>query len=127
MIIGVIGFYFVVSNINSIISNTIKKNKNFTICMTKLEKLKKKYKIGDEIYRLAKRAIIKEEHKHEILNYIPLIKTFPKSLKKKLKYEMYINILGGFRFLKDLGMPAVISIGNKIKEVNYEKSIFLYS
>ena len=122
IIIGVIGFYFVVSNINSIISNSIKKNKNFTICMTKLEKLKKKYDIDEKIYKLAKRALIKEDFKKEVFDFIPMMVSFPKSLKKKLKYDMYINMFGGFRFLKDLPMETVISIGNKMKEVVYQKS-----
>ena len=117
IIIGVIGFYFVVSNINSIISNSIKKNKNFSICMTKLEKLKKKYNIDEKIYKLAKRALIKEDFKKEVFDFVPMMISFPKSLKKKLKYDMYINMFGGFRFLKDLPMETVISIGNKMKEV----------
>ena len=122
MIIGVIGFYFVVSNINSIISSSIRINMAFTAKITQLSKLNKKYKLDPELFKMVRSSLINEDYKRDISNFKPMFKKFPKYLRKELKYEMYKKVFGNFRILLGLQKKVLNSIGDHVTPLNFQES-----
>jgi hypothetical protein len=122
MIIGVIGFYFVVSNINSIISNSIKRNMNFTSKITLLSNLRDKYKLKPKFYKMVRESLINEDYKEDITNFTPMLNKFPRYLQRELKYNMYLKIFGNFNLLRRLEKNILNAIGDKVKQVHFQES-----
>ena len=90
--------------------------------LTILDKLKNRFTFNTAFYKMVRNCLINEEYKKNIHNFTPLIDSFPKLLKKDLKYTMYINILGNFRILKHLDKKIINTIGDNVKEVTYPES-----
>lgn len=122
MIIGVIGFYFVVSNINSIISNTIKINMNFTAKISLLDKLQAKYKLNQRFYRMIRKSLIKEDYKRDVESFKPMFRKFPKYLRRELKYQMYLKVFGNFKILLKLDKNVLNKIGDCSAKLHFQKS-----
>lgn len=122
MIIGVIGFYFVVSNINSIISNSIKMNMKFTSKITLLTQLRDKYKLKPRFFKMVRESLIKEDYKEDIQNFQSMFLKFPKYLRRELKYKMYLKVFGNFSLLRRLEKNILNAIGDKVKQVHFHES-----
>lgn len=122
MIIGVIGFYFVVSNINSIISNTIKINMSFTSKISLLNKLKNKYNLDIRFYKMIRSSLIKEDYKRDVENFKPMFQKFPEYLRKELKYQMYLKVFGNFKVLLKLDKNVLNKIGDCSIKLQFQES-----
>jgi hypothetical protein len=124
MIIGVIGFYFVVSNINSIISNSIKNNMNFTAKITQLDKIRTRYKLNPNFFKMVRQSLIKKDYIQDIDNFKPMFNKFPNYLREELKYKMYLKMFGNFRILLRLEKHVLNKIGDCVKKVHFHESTF---
>lgn len=122
MIIGVIGFYYVVSNINSIISSSIRINMAFSSKIMLLDKLNKKYKLDPVFFKMVRRSLIQEDYKRDISNFKPMFQKFPKYLRRDLKYEMYKKVFGKFKILLGLGKKVLNTIGDHVKNLHFQES-----
>jgi hypothetical protein len=121
ILIGVVGFYFVISSINSVISERLHKNATFTNHINSLMKLKKKKGISEELYRVAISSIFRKDYKRNINNFNDMLNKFPKSLKKELKYKMNIHIFKNFKFVQKLSKKIVNTLGKHIKKIHIKK------
>lgn len=122
MIIGVIGFYFVVSAITSYISDSINKTSNFAIRIENLRKLRKKYRLSDDLYRIGMASLIKNDISKDRSNFTEMLGKFPKTLKRELKYQMYSSLLKNFPVFKNLRMKMLNTIGDHLKKVQIKES-----
>lgn len=122
MVIGVTGFYFIIGGITSVISHAAKKKAIFRNHIHSLLRIKKKYKLGDDLYQIALGLIYKKDYKNQKEKYTELINKFPRKLKTELKFSMYTSILSNFRFTKHTPPANLIMIGESIKRVHVRKS-----
>ena len=122
MLIGVVDFYFVLSNINSIISSTIKKDIEFAAKQTMLEKIQKKYMMDPKIYKNAKISLYEEEYRRDTFDLSPFFEKFPKSLREDLKFHVYSKLLFNFPFFRNLESEIINTIGDYLKESTFNKS-----
>lgn len=122
MLILVVDFYFVLSNINSIISSTIKKDIEFAAKLSMLEKIEKKYALLPQTYKVAKMSLYEEEYRRDSFDLIPFFGKFPKSLRTDLKYHVYSKLLSSFPFFQNLESEIINSIGDCLKECTFDRS-----
>ena len=122
MIFGVISFTFVVSNINSMLSqsnkSTLQRSKNFSF----LEKMNLKYKLSPELIEMATKEINKHVQNHSD-NFYEMINTFPVNLRNDLYYSMFKNNLNQINFFKDLPPDIIIVLGQALTPIIYTKGI----
>lgn len=122
MLIGVVGFYFIIGGITSIISHSLKKKAMFSIYIDNLLKIKKKYKISNNLYNVALGSIFRKDYKSKRENFDDFFSKFPKKLRTKLKYNMYKNMLKNFEFTKIISPKNLIMIGEKMRRIYIRKS-----
>jgi hypothetical protein len=122
MLIGVVDFYFVLSNINSIISSTLKMDIEFASKLSMLEKIQKKYTLLPKTYKNAKVCLYEEEYRRDSFDLIPFFEKFPKSLRGDLKFHVYSKLLHNFPFFENLASEIINSIGDCLKESSFKKS-----
>ena len=122
MISGVMGFYFVLSNINTVVSSTVRKDIEFAARLSMLEKIKKKYSISAKLYKEAKVSLYEDEYKPIEVNLKPFFIKFHITLRENLKYFMNLKKLNSFRMFDNLDRSIVNSLGKCIKSVKYEPS-----
>lgn len=122
MIIGVIGFYFVVSNINSIISNSIKKQSLISLKKSFLYKINEKKKFKPKILEMISKQIDDYNEFHEWKEVKKFLNVFPKVYKRDLKYAFYKNLLRDFQFLKSFNKKIINSVGDCMTELSFYKS-----
>ena len=122
MLAGVMGFYFVLSNINAVVSSTVRKDIEFAARLSMLEKIKKKYHVSEPLYKEAKISLYEDEFKVMDLNLQPFFSKFPISLREDLKYHLNVKKLNSFRVFRSLDRSILNSIGEKLKEISYEPS-----
>lgn len=123
MIIGVIAFYFVVGDINTIISNSVVKGIQVSACMTKLEKIKKKYPISEKMYNDAKIALFNKSSKG-LNNVKTFLEHFPRSYQNKLKFHMYSKMFEHFKWLHNLSPNFLSRLGDDTREINLEEGMY---
>lgn len=121
MIIGVIVFYFVVSDINTIISNSVAKEIQVSACMTKLEKIKKKYPISSNMYKAAKLSLF-NKNLNNLVNTKGFLGHFPRSFENELKYHMYSKKFELFNWTQNVPSNFLGRLGDEIREVELEES-----
>jgi hypothetical protein len=121
MIIGVTAFYFVVSDINTIISNSVAKEIQVSACMTKLDKIKKMYPISSDMYKAAKLSLFNKNGK-QLINTKGFLEHFPRSFGNELKFHMYSKKFELFKWTRDLPPIFLGRLGDVIREVELEES-----
>jgi hypothetical protein len=120
MIVGVVGFYFLLSDINSIISNTIKKEIQFSAKLSMLEKVNENYQLTEETYKEAKQSLF-ELSENDKFNLDSFYDQFPLVLKEKLKYRVYSNMLEQFSIFHKLKPEQINTIGDSLQNETFEK------
>lgn len=123
IIIGVIAFYFVLSDINSIISSGIRYDVQFSMRITMLEKIQEKYHMQKSIYLEARRALFNEELHQDKLDLQPFFSHFPRSLRKTLKYSAYSRNFRKCYFSRYVDPLIINCIGDAAKSVKISASI----
>jgi hypothetical protein len=122
MIIGVIGFYFIISALNAYISDSMNKRAELSMKIYNLKELKQKYRLSDDTYQIGINSLAQNDIAKDKSNFTMMLEKFPKSLKRELKYQMYLSILKNFEFIKTLKMKLVIAIGESLQKVRIKES-----
>jgi hypothetical protein len=122
MIIGVIGFYFIISAINSYISESIKNKSDLSLNISKLYELKKEYQLSENSFQIVQNSLFQNDVVKDKWNFTEMLNQFPKSLKEELKYKMHMSLLDNFEFIKDLKWKLVIELGESFKIIKYKES-----
>lgn len=120
--VGVVGFYFVIGAITSIISNSIAKHTAFNNHINSLRKLKKKHGISENLYCIALQSILRKDYKRKRENFADFIAKFPKTLKTELKHQMYRSIFRRIGLAAKLSAKNLIAVGDCIRQVRVRKS-----
>jgi hypothetical protein len=122
MILGVISFTFVVSNINTILSQSNKKNKKKGKCLIYLEQIRKKYNLSKEAVNMVKNEVVKgiKDFSPEDVDKIP--KYFPPKIKTELYLSMYKDKLKKIKIFKPLSDDVLITLGHAITPIIYTPS-----
>lgn len=119
IIMGVIGFYFVLSDINSVISTALKEDMNFSSRVTMLEKIQEKYQMNNKVYFKAKRTLFQEENQKGDIELRPFFQQFPRSLRQDLKYSVYSKNFELFAFTKYTEPLILNEIGDCMKRQTF--------
>ena len=122
MIIGVMGFYFVLSNINSVVSSTVRMDIEFAARLSMLEKIKKKYQLSLPVYKETKRSLFEDEFKSMDFNLNNFFKKFPISLREDLKYHLNVKKLAQFNLFYGLDRSTLNTLGDSLKLLRFEPS-----
>lgn len=122
MVVGVIAFYFVLSDINSIISSGIKYDMDFSLRVTMLEKIQEKYRMRTCVYRQAKKTIFSEEEQQQTLDLPPFFRQFPRSLRQSLKFSAYSRDFAKSYFGKYVDPLIVNCLGDAARVVHIPAS-----
>ena len=125
MIFGVISFTFVVSHINSFLTKKtytqIRRERKFIF----LEKLNRRYKFSDVLYKMALSQIKHNKEKdNTIENMECFLKLFPKNLKNDLEIYMYESQVNTINMFKGLPNDTIIQIGQTLTPVIYTQRNF---
>ena len=123
MIIGVVGFYFLLSDINSIISNTIHKEIQFSARLAMLERVNNSYKLTEKTYKEAKQSLFEVE-KRVKFDLEVFYNQFPVILKEKLKYHVYSSMLNRFPIFHKLKPEQINHIGDSLQSETFEKGTY---
>lgn len=127
MILGVISFTFVVSNINSIISQNRKKFVQQEKNLIFLDKMKSKYNLSNELITMARKEVKSRSKFQKIESISDFLRIYPKNLKNELQLCMYRNNLSEINFFSGLPDEIIISIGQALKPIMYTPSnLFKY-
>jgi hypothetical protein len=122
MIIGVTSFYFVISDINTIISNSVEKGMKFSFCMAKLEKIQKKYLLSNSVYKKARMSIFNSKPSTDASWKKWFLDQFPMYLQNELKYHIYSKMFSCFEWTSKLTSKTLNLLGDSIREVEFEES-----
>ena len=122
MIIGVVSFYFVVSDINTIISNSVAKGIKVSSCMVKLEKIKELYPVSQKVYSQAKKSLFGKQPLDLARDRRRFLDHFPKSFQNDLKFHIYSKQFKDFPWVPQLGLSVLGMLGDAVREVDFEES-----
>lgn len=122
MTVGVMGFYFVLSDINAVVSNAIRKDIEFSARLSMLEKIQIKYQLKQDIYKNAKMCLYEDEFKTVELDYDFFYSKFPISLREDLKFHVNSQKLANFALFKDLDRKVMNRLCDCLKEIEFEPS-----
>jgi hypothetical protein len=122
MISGVMGFYFVLSDINAVVSNAIRKDIEFSAKLSMLEKIQAKYTLTQGVYKDAKISLYEDEFKVIVLDLEPFFKKFPSSIREDLKYNVNSKKLKMFPLFWDLDRSIMNTLGDCLTETVIEPS-----
>ena len=121
MIVGVVFFTFVVSNINSIISQKNKKDLIQEKNMLYLERANREYKFSNSIMCMAMSSVKKNQGIVQLENIEDLLRVFPKNLKKQLQMSVYEKKVSKINFFNGLHPDILIALGQCLYKVMYTK------
>ena len=122
MLFGVISFTFVVSNINSILSEQYQKRNALEKNIMSLETLQKKYNFSEDLFHLSRKQIKMKMTSNTFIDDMEsFLKVFPKNLKNDLQISMYGERLGQIDIFHGLNEETIISIGRKLTKIIYLK------
>lgn len=119
MLIGVNLFYFLVSNITTLISKKIKEQRMIKYKLRLLFGLMIKYKIPSSLIRSAKYALDLEK---KDINLRRFSTNFGGALKRDLDYFYFWPVLKKFPFFSPLRKDIIASIGPNLKKVAFCRS-----
>jgi hypothetical protein len=122
MIIGVTAFYFVISDINTIISNSVEKRMKFSNCMTKLAKIQEKYTLSSTVLQKARKSIIDSKPCSKMSWQKWFLDQFPMSLQNDLKYHIYSKMFSYFEWSNRLSIKTLNLLGDSVREVEFDES-----
>jgi hypothetical protein len=126
MMFGVMGFYFVLSDINAVVSDTVRKDIEFSARLSMLEKVQKKYDLTYDVYKEAKMSLYEDEFKTPTLDLKSFYSKFPTFLRVDLKFRVNSIKLKNFPIFKNLDRSIVNILGQCLVETVIEPSTFLY-
>lgn len=110
------GFYFVLSNINAVVSNAIQKDIVFSSKLSMLEKIQTKYILTEGVYKDAKISLYEDEFKVQPLDLDSFFCKFPSSIREDLKYNVNFKKLSMFPLLQDLDRSIMNTLGDCLTE-----------
>ena len=119
MLIGVNLFYFLVSNITSIISTNITKQNLLKQKLRILFGLMIQYNLPIDLIKRAKHSIDEQKNKVDLKKFS---EQFGEKIKKDLDYYYFFPILKRFSCLKYLRKDILSNIGNKLRKASFNKS-----
>ena len=118
------GFYFVLSDINAVVSDTVRKDIEFSARLSMLEKIQKKYLLTPQVYKMAKMSLFEDGFKTVNLNLKMFYTRYPSFLREDLKFRVNSIKLKQFTMFKNLDRSIVNSIGESMVETTFEPSTF---
>ena len=122
MMIGVMGFYFVLSDINAVVSDTVRKDIEFSARLSMLEKIQNKYKLTDDVYKQAKMSLYEDEFRIVNLDLKVFLPRLPSFLREDLKFQVNSVKLKEFVIFKNLDRPVLNQLGKCMVETTFEAS-----
>ena len=122
MTVGVMGFYFVLSDIHAVVSNAIRKDIEFSSRLSMLEKIQIKYKLNPGVYKKAKMSLYMDEFKVATLDYDFLFSKFPTSLRQDLKFHVNSQKLRPFPLFKNLERKSMNILADALMEMEFDAS-----
>jgi hypothetical protein len=122
MMFGVMGFYFVLSDINAVVSDTVRKDIEFSARLSMLEKIQVKYKLKDEVYKEAKMSLFEDEFRVVNLDLGLFFSKLPSFLREDLKFKVNSLKLKPFPIFKNVERSILNSLGNCLTETTFEPS-----
>lgn len=125
MFCGVMGFYFVLSNINAVLSSAIREDVQFAARLSMLERLHKKYTLDAPTYKRAKMSLYEQETNSARVNLEPFLSNFPSLLRGHLKFHWNAHKLSQFGLFSGLGRALVKTLGNTFQELRIGPSTCL--
>lgn len=121
IIIGVNMFYFLVSSINTNISNREIHSKETQKKLFLLYNQMKKFKIPLGIIKRAQKAILSGKRRLADVNLFPA--NFKKSIRVELEYFRYLPILKEFQIFKFLRKDILATLGKHLTEASFHESM----
>jgi hypothetical protein len=121
MFVGVVGFYFLLSDINAIISEAVNKEMQFSSKLSMLEKVNESYKLSQETYKEAKISLYQLADS-SCVDLPFFYRQFPLKIREELKYAVYNDMLVQFPLFHKLKMEQINRIGDALKFQVFEKS-----
>lgn len=125
MLLGVVSFTFVVSNINSIISQNKKKNMQEAKSEIFLDQMQKKYNLSNDLICMAKSEVSKSMDTVNMENFKNMISSFPKNLRNELYLSMFRDRLSKINIFKMLPDEVIITLGKVLTPIIYMPSKML--
>ena len=117
MVMGVITFYYMISSINSLITNDIMKGKSENKNLSTLFKIMTEYKLPTDLVKKAKASIfIKDKNKYNLKDFN---NNFKKALRIELSYFIHYPILKNFSFMNCLRKNILTSVGKQLCRSTY--------
>ena len=123
MLLGVVSFTFVVSNINSIISQNKKKVKLKSKNLICLENIQRDHKLSDHMISMIKKEIKRTQDIVSLEQFKEMILKFPKKMQDELFLGMFHKSLTSINMFKSLPNEVLILLGKSLKSVIYMPSM----
>jgi hypothetical protein len=123
---GVMGFYFVLSDINAVVSNAIRKDIEFSQRLSMLEKIQTKYQLTEEVYKDAKISLYEDEFRVQKLDLQPFFLRFPSSIREDLKFHVNSDKLKMFPIFSDLDRSDMNNLSDCFAEIIIESSTQIF-
>lgn len=120
MCVGVVGFYFLLSDINSIISSTVGKEMQFSTKLDMLEKVNTSYQLTQATYREARQSLYRLSDRDEF-DLKTFYSHFPFHLREDLKYHVYSRMLSQFPLFHKLDADQINRISDALQIETFEK------
>lgn len=121
MFVGVVGFYFLLSDINSIISSTVLKEMQFSTKLDMLETVNKNYQLHRATYREARESLYRLSEQDEF-DLKTFYSHFPFHLKEDLKFHVYSQMLSQFPLFHKLDADQINRICDSLQLETFEQS-----
>ena len=121
MIIGVFGFFILLSDIHSIVSNKVKKKIHISSKLCILKKLNSTIHLTEGTYKKAKSSLYNrtEAKKFDLQIFYS---HFPVRIQKDLKFHVHSLLFRQFQLFNNLSKEQINRIGDSLNYETFKKS-----
>ena len=120
MVVGVIAFYFVVANIDTICKEQDSPEEQVKKSLLNLQQYTP---VQVKNSKLLNSFFVKNDDTTLVKDFETLFKQFPESYTCQMKHTMHSYILKNFQILKDVKRDTIRQIGEKIDEVVFHQGL----
>jgi len=121
MVVGVVGFYFLLSDINAVISEALNKEARFSAKLSMLEKVNIRYKLSPDTYKEARASLFRLADRTK-LDLLFFYGCFPTHIREELKHAQYSAELAQFPLFRKLKPEQLNRIGDALQLEVFEES-----
>ena len=112
MISGVLIFYILIGNMNSMISVSIRKELAINKNITRLDKIGKLYSFEKNFLKSIHVELLADRRRLGKEDFFKVFRQLPSILRKELKFHMYINDIGYFPLFTQVNLDTICQLGD---------------